>query len=75
MSIRSQAVRRPFAIRSLPSNSVSKISREPLADPLAQIELDFHAQALGAQALGEAMSLKSLLIEREKTLGIGLEGS
>ena len=75
LSIRSQAVRRPFAIRSLPPNSVSKISREPLADPLAQIELDFHAQALGAQALGEATSLKSLLIEREKTLGIGLEGS
>jgi hypothetical protein len=54
---------------------VSKISCEPLADPLAQIELDFHAQALGGHALGEGMSLKSLLIEREKTLGIGPEGS
>jgi hypothetical protein len=70
LSIRSQSVSKPFANRSLPPNSVSKISREPLADPLAQIELDFLAQALG-----EATSLKSLLIEREKTLGIGPEGS
>ena len=69
-AIRQRSIRNPFANRSLPPNSVSKISREPLADPLAQLELDFLAQAFG-----DGASLKSLLIEREKTLGIGPENA